>query len=85
MSGRSRPFYSKADFQQQMLDLANAHEIVWEPEFRKPTCAGCDKEMPDKMWHVWLNAGIFRKELHLCWRCGERYGLKRDGNGKLIK
>lgn len=58
---------------EELLRLANQ----WEPEasaappgYRKATCAGCGAEMVE-MWHCWLHEGGFKKEIHLCWTCGE--------------
>jgi hypothetical protein len=62
---------------QQVSDLANS----WEPnasrspvKFRKATCVECESEM-EEMWHIWLNDGTFKKEIHMCRECGLKRGL----------
>lgn len=66
--------------QEQLVDLANH----WEPEasqsppgFRKATCVVCAAPMVE-MWHLWLGDGGFKKEIHMCARCGMDYGLMVD-------
>lgn len=87
--------------QQTLVDLANR----WEPEasnsppgFRRATCVVCAREM-ESMWHLWLEDGGFKKEIHACRECGRDLGLEApetlivvaavdhsfDGNIALIK
>lgn len=62
---------------EQVSALANS----WEPEasqstvkFRKATCVMCARPM-SKMWHIWLDDGEFKKEIHMCKKCGKARGL----------
>jgi hypothetical protein len=63
--------------QQELLRLA----MQWEPEasnspisYRKATCVKCAAPMVE-MYHCWLADGYFRKEIHLCARCGVDYEM----------
>ena len=60
--------------QKELVRLANKWKIDWKPKYRKATCANCGIEMT-KMWHIWLDEGGYKKEIHLCKKCGEKYGL----------
>jgi hypothetical protein len=60
--------------QDQLAALAQS----WEPEAsqtaparRLSKCASCGKRMLFP-WHIWLDAGGFKKELHVCNRCVKR-------------
>lgn len=60
-----------------LADLANQ----WEPEasasppsFRRATCVVCAQPM-ERMWHLWLQEGGFKKEIHMCARCGMDHSL----------
>ena len=64
-------------FQQDLVDLANLHEPEASsspPEYRPATCVVCSRPMTS-MWHLWLHEGGFKKEIHMCLVCGEKYGL----------
>lgn len=61
--------------QQVLLELANRHEPFASsspPGYRKATCVDCGKTMT-RMWHCWLRDGGFKKEIHLCRRCGAQW------------
>jgi hypothetical protein len=65
--------------QEQLAALAES----WEPEAsatppkrRLSRCAACGGRMWFP-WHIWLNSGGFKKELHVCNRCVRRRGWKQ--------
>lgn len=61
--------------QEELLALANKHEpeaSASPPGFRKATCVKCGEPMVE-MWHLWLNEGGFKKEIHMCENCGKDY------------
>ncbi|HEX6970002.1 MAG TPA: hypothetical protein VF174_14505 [Micromonosporaceae bacterium] len=65
--------------QDQLAALAAS----WEPQAsaspprrRLSRCAACGGRMWFP-WHIWLDAGGFKKELHVCNRCVRRRGWKR--------
>jgi len=67
------PIYSWPISQHERARLANLHEpqASSSPDgFRAATCVvpGCKREMT-QMWHLWLNAGGLKKEIHMCHRC----------------
>jgi hypothetical protein len=59
----------------QILELLGAQPIHYEPSYRVPICTGCRKP-GYKFWHIWLDKGGFKKEIHLCKKCGLDYGMK---------
>ena len=64
--------------QETLLELANKHEPAASqslPSYRAATCVVCGKTM-HKMWHCWLNIGGFKKEIHLCRKCGIKYHIE---------
>lgn len=61
--------------QRELLELANKHEpeaSASPPGYRQATCVKCGKPMI-YMWHLWLNVGGFKKEIHMCFECGKPY------------
>lgn len=67
-----------AERQRQLAALAES----WEPEAsatpparRLSKCAACARRMWFP-WHFWLDAGGFKKELHVCNRCVRKRGWK---------
>lgn len=61
--------------QEELLALANKHEpeaSSSQPEYRQATCVKCGRKMI-WMWHLWLHTGGFKKEIHMCGDCGEKY------------
>ncbi len=59
----------------ELLRLANLHEpeaSASPPSYRMATCVRCGRRMA-RMWHLWLHDGGFKKEIHLCRRCGKHY------------
>lgn len=62
--------------QQELLRLAEH----WEPEasqspqkYRFATCVKCGRRLFLGMYHLWICVGGFKKELHMCRRCGQDY------------
>jgi RNase P subunit RPR2 len=60
--------------QEELVRLANKWPIDWKPKYRRPICANCGVTMA-VMWHCWLNEGGYKKEIHLCKKCGNQYNL----------
>jgi RNase P subunit RPR2 len=60
--------------QQELVRLANKWPIKWKPEYRRPICIGCGRNVA-VMWHIWLDEGGYKKEVHLCKKCGKGYDL----------
>lgn len=61
--------------QEELYRLADKHEpqaSASPPTFRMATCVKCGRRMIF-MWHLWLRDGMFKKEVHLCRRCGKNY------------
>ena len=53
--------------------LADKFEPEFEQQYRHARCAGCERRLWWKMYHCWLESGVWRKEIHLCRRCWRRY------------
>ena len=60
---------------QQILDILNSQEIDFTPKYRRSVCTVCLKE-GNKFWHIWLNSHGWKKEVHVCKKCGLKYGMK---------
>ena len=63
--------------QSELARLANLHEpeaSASPPSYRPATCVVCTIPLAS-MWHLWLHEGGFKKEIHMCWKCGWEYGL----------
>lgn len=61
--------------QRELFRLCERHEpeaSASPPAYRMATCVVCGRRMA-RMWHLWLAAGGFRKEVHMCRRCGKAY------------
>ena len=61
--------------QRQLAELCDRHEPMASaspPRFRRATCVNCGRPML-RMWHLWLAEGGFKKEVHMCRRCGKAY------------
>lgn len=72
---RRRPAARLLISQDELVELANRHEPAASaspPGFRKATCVKCGRKMV-RMWHLWLHDGGFKKEIHMCKRCGKDY------------
>lgn len=50
-------------------------EPDYEPKYRVPLCAGCGKRVYFRIWHIFLREYGFKREVHLCKKCGKKYGL----------
>ena len=59
----------------QILDLIASQSIDYTPKYRRSMCTGCLRK-GHKFWHIWLEDGGFKKEIHLCRKCGLKYGMK---------
>ena len=53
---------------EKILNIVKQWEIKDEPEYREFRCAKCNKVL-NKAWHVWLNQGGFKLEVHFCDDC----------------
>lgn len=63
--------------QEELVRLANLHEpeaSASPPGFRLATCVVCKRPMV-AMYHLWLNEGGFKKEIHCCCDCARDYGI----------
>jgi len=60
--------------QKQLVALADKWEIDFTPQYRMATCADCGAKVY-RMWHCWFVAGGYKKEIHLCRKCGKKYNL----------
>ena len=61
--------------QKELQKLVNKWPVYYEPKFRRPCCADCGKVLWFRMWHVFLREFGNRREIHLCGRCGRKWGL----------
>jgi RNase P subunit RPR2 len=59
----------------QILEILATQKIYFIPKYRRSLCSACLKE-GNKFWHIWLNKGGYKKEVHICRKCGEKYGMK---------
>jgi len=50
---------------------------TWEPEYRIFVCGICERKIR-KAWHCWVKAEGYNAELHLCNKCGKKYGLIKE-------
>ena len=46
-----------------------------KPEYRAPTCFCCSKFIR-KAWHIHFQTENQHRELHLCKKCGRKYGME---------
>ncbi|MFB6290904.1 MAG: hypothetical protein ABEJ25_04160 [Candidatus Bipolaricaulia bacterium] len=53
---------------EKVLRIVEEWDIEKEPEYRSFRCAKCNKVLT-KAWHVWLNQGNFKLEVHFCDDC----------------
>jgi hypothetical protein len=52
-------------------------EPSYKPTFRRPACASCGRTMYFRMWHIFSDKYGYKREIHLCGRCGRKYGLDK--------
>jgi RNase P subunit RPR2 len=57
-----------------LAQLANKWEIKWTPEYRRAICISCGRNV-HKMWHIWLEEGGFKKEVHICKQCEKKLNI----------
>lgn len=60
--------------QKDCVRLLNKWPINYTPEYRRYTCADCGKTMV-KAWHIHCLEGGYKREFHLCRKCGKKYDL----------
>ena len=60
--------------QQKCVELLDKWKIDWKPQYRAFTCAGCGQEI-EKAWHIHCLDGGYKREFHLCDKCGENYDM----------
>ena len=63
--------------QKECKRLLDGWPIPIIPEYREFTCASCGQTI-QKAWHIHCLIGGYKREFHLCDRCGLKYGLKPD-------
>jgi hypothetical protein len=61
--------------ERERLALLHEPEASSSPDgFRLATCVVCKRPMV-AMWHLWLDAGGLKKEIHMCHKCAtDEYG-----------
>jgi len=64
----------KADYK-RLLKVVEGWNIKYKPEYRSYKCASCLEHII-KAWHIWFDYKNWKCEVHLCKRCGRKYGLK---------
>jgi len=62
--------------QNEILKIVENWKIKWKPEYRVFRCAKCQKPIR-KAWHVWLNKGGFKLEVHFCKKCFKKVESKK--------
>lgn len=62
--------------QEQLAALQAKWDIDMYPTFREPLCNDCGR-VCRKVWHLWLEHDGWKKEGHVCEKCGKKYGLHR--------
>lgn len=50
-------------------------EPSYEPKLRFATCADCGRKLYFGMWHCFIGEYGYKREIHLCRRCGKKYKL----------
>jgi RNase P subunit RPR2 len=61
--------------QKQLQKLVDKWDVNYKPSFRRPTCANCGRTLWFRMWHVFLKEFGNKREIHLCGKCGKKYGI----------
>ena len=61
--------------QKQCAEILNKWPIDYTPRYRTFICGGCGKTIR-KAWHIHCVIDGFKREFHLCRRCGLKYKLK---------
>lgn len=54
----------------KVLEIVKDWDTSEEPEYREFRCAKCNKKLK-KAWHVWVDEGGYRLEVHFCKDCFE--------------
>jgi hypothetical protein len=60
---------------EQILEILAGQTIDFTPQYRQSLCSVCLKPK-NKFWHIWLVEGGYKKEIHICRKCGKAYGLE---------
>jgi len=58
----------------QILEILGTQHIDFTPKYRRSLCSVCLTEH-NKFWHIWLVGGGYKKEIHVCRKCGKKYGM----------
>jgi len=61
----------------QIQKLIDKWPVSYKPSFRRPCCASCGKTLWFRMWHIFHKEFGNKREIHLCWKCGKKYGLDK--------
>ena len=59
----------------EAVKIIDKWSIDWEPQYRGFICGGCGKTVR-KAWHIHVKKFPYKRELHLCRKCGKKYDLK---------
>lgn len=54
--------------QDKTLKIVKTWKIKLTPEYRGFRCGKCQKPIR-KAWHVWLDKGRYKLEVHFCKKC----------------
>jgi hypothetical protein len=63
--------------QNELLKLVIPWDVNYIPEYRRFVCAKCGCEM-DMAWHIHFVEHGYKREIHLCNKCGIHYGYFVD-------
>lgn len=65
--------------QEECVKLLNKWPIDYTSQYRRFTCANCGRDIA-KAWHIHCLDGGYKREFHLCRKCGLKYELKYEGS-----
>lgn len=64
------------DKELEFFNIVQGWKISKTPKYRRFNCGKCLQKV-GKAWHIWVERGRIKTELHLCAACGKQYGLVR--------
>ncbi|KPJ57450.1 hypothetical protein AMJ49_00760 [Parcubacteria bacterium DG_74_2] len=63
--------------QDEIFKIVKTWKIKKNPEYREFRCAKCQRKIR-KAWHIWVNKGSFKLEIHFCKKCFKQINKKRE-------